>query len=77
MQLDNPLIFELDYYTIVSRESSPRGFLTNLIISLSQGQITYQLILGLLLVSSTPSTIDVLGPKKLTRPPITDDFYTT
>ena len=77
MQFDNLLLFELDSYTIVSRESSPRRLLTNLIISLSGGQITYQLILGLLLFSLTPSTRDALGPKNLTRPPITNDLYIT
>ena len=84
MQLDNPLIFELNSYIIISQESSPRRFLTNLIISLSQGQITYQLILCILLLSSTPSARDALGPKNLTTPPppppplpITDNFYTT
>ena len=77
VQLDNPLMFELDSYSIVSRERSPRRFLTNLIINLSQGQITYQLIIGLLLLSSTPSTRDALGPKNLTSPLITDNFYTS
>ena len=77
MKLDNPLIFELNSNTIVSQESSPRRFLTNLIISLSRGQITYQLILDLLLLSTTLSIRGALVPKNLTRPPITNDFYTT
>ena len=74
VQLNNPLIFELDSCTIVSLESSPGLLLTNLIISLSRGQIIYQLILGLLLLNSTPSTRDALSPKNLTRLPIIDDF---
>ena len=77
MQLDNPLIFKLESYSIVSCKSSPRRFLTNLITSLSQGQITYQLILGFLLLISTPSTRGALSPKNLTRLLIIDDFYTT
>ena len=75
MQLDNLLMFEQDTYSIVSRESSPSRFLTNLIISLSRGPITYQLILGLLILNSTLSNRNDLGPKNLTRPLITDNFY--
>ena len=70
-------MFQLDSYSIVSLESSLRRFLANLIISLSRGQIIDQLILGLLLLSSTPSTRNALGPKNLTRSQIIDNFYTT
>ena len=51
--------------------------MTNLITSLSRGQITYQLILGFLLLSSTPSIRRALRPKNITRLLITNNFYIT
>ena len=51
--------------------------MSNLIISLSRGRITYQLTLGLLLLNSTPTIRDALRSKSLTRLLITDNFYTT
>ena len=77
MQLDNPLRSKSKFYSIVSRKCFPRRLLSNLIISLSRGQITYQLTLGLLLLSSTSSIRDALRSKSLTRLLITDNFYTT
>ena len=51
--------------------------MSNLIISLSRGRITYQLTLGLSLLSSTPSIRDALRSKSLTRLLSTNNFYTT
>ena len=76
MQLDNPLISKPISYSIVSCESFLKQFFTNLITSLSRGQITYQLILGFLLLNSTQSIRGVLRPKNLTRLLITNNFYT-
>ena len=77
VQLDNSLIFNSESPSIVPCKSYPRQLLPNLIISLSRCSIIYQLILGFFLLNSTPSTIDALRPKNLTRLLIINNFYTT
>ena len=77
MQLDNPLRSKSKFYSIVSLKCFPEQLLPNLIISLSRGRITYQLTLGLLLLSSTPSIRDALRSKNFTCLLITGNFYTT
>ena len=67
----------LEFHSIVPCKSPPKRFMPNLIISLSRSQIIYQLILGFLLLSSTPRTRDALRPKNLTRLLITDKLYIT
>ena len=77
VQLDNSIMSNLEFHSIIPCKSPRTPFLPNLIISLSRSQIIYQLILRFLLLSSTPSTTDVLRPKNLTSLLIINNFYIT